>query len=143
LSYLQVLEVAKDSTIVAFAWEPKGIRFAVIAADGGSNRTDLLLHTMGSKHNGFAPHLPRHPALTRHRGPPRAIAPSTHGRLPLHHHRRVSLLKNFERKSCNSLFWSPTGGILLVANLKGTSGQLEWIDVNVSLPNSNYEPMAR
>ena len=33
---IEVCEVAKDSTIVAFAWEPKGIRFAVIAADGWS-----------------------------------------------------------------------------------------------------------
>jgi len=90
---IEVCEVAKDTTIVAFAWEPKGIRFAVIAAEGGSNRTDLLLHSMGSKYNG-----------------------------------RVSLLKTFERKTCNCLFWSPTGNILLIANLKGTAGQLEWID---------------
>ena len=79
---------------------------------------------------------------TRAAGDPLASSRHPHTAVS-HHHRRVSLLKNFERKSCNSLFWSPSGGILLVANLKGTSGQLEWIDVNVSLPNSNHEPMAR
>merc|ERR1712205_297391 len=36
-----------------------------------------------------------------------------------------------EKKSCNALFWSPAGSITLLANLKGTAGQLEWVDVNV------------
>eukprot|EP00308_Calcidiscus_leptoporus_P021349 CAMPEP_0119378408 /NCGR_PEP_ID=MMETSP1334-20130426/48186_1 /TAXON_ID=127549 /ORGANISM="Calcidiscus leptoporus, Strain RCC1130" /LENGTH=665 /DNA_ID=CAMNT_0007397605 /DNA_START=14 /DNA_END=2011 /DNA_ORIENTATION=- len=93
---IEVQEFSKDITIVAFAWEPKGLRFTVVHADGSSNRTDVSLHTMGSKHNG-----------------------------------RVSLLKTFEKKVCNGVFWSPVGGILLLANLKGTAGQLEWVDVNV------------
>eukprot|EP00310_Coccolithus_braarudii_P012456 CAMPEP_0183351492 /NCGR_PEP_ID=MMETSP0164_2-20130417/25201_1 /TAXON_ID=221442 /ORGANISM="Coccolithus pelagicus ssp braarudi, Strain PLY182g" /LENGTH=673 /DNA_ID=CAMNT_0025523685 /DNA_START=48 /DNA_END=2069 /DNA_ORIENTATION=+ len=93
---IEVQEFSKDTTILAFAWEPKGLRFAVVHADGGSNRTDVSIHTMGSKHNG-----------------------------------RVSLLKTCEKKVCNGLFWSPAGGILLLANLKGTAGQLEWLDVNV------------
>ncbi|KAL3908502.1 MAG: hypothetical protein SGPRY_009774 [Prymnesium sp.] len=93
---IEVSEFSKDSTIIAFAWEPKGIRFAVIHSEAGSNRTDVSLYTMGSKYNG-----------------------------------KISLLKTFEKKSCNSLFWSPTGNLILLANLKGTAGQLEWVDVNV------------
>lgn len=93
---IEVQEFTKDTAILAFAWEPKGLRFAVVHAEGGSNRTDVSLHTMGSKHNG-----------------------------------RVSQLKTFERKPATGLFWSPAGAILLLANLKGTAGQLEWIDANV------------
>ncbi len=35
-----------------------------------------------------------------------------------------------EKKPATLLFWSPAGSIVLMANLKGTSGQLEWFDVN-------------
>jgi len=87
---------SKDATIIAFAWEPKGIRFAVIHSEAGSARTDVSLYTMGSKYNG-----------------------------------KVSLLKTLEKKACNTLFWSPAGNLILLANLKGTAGQLEWVDVNV------------
>jgi translation initiation factor 3 subunit B len=93
---IEVSEFSKDSTIIAFAWEPKGIRFAVIHSEAGSQRIDVSVYTMGSKHNG-----------------------------------RVSLLKCLEKKACNSLFWSPVGNVVLLANLKGTAGQLEWVDVNV------------
>ena len=60
-----------------------------------ASRTDVSLHTMGSRHNG-----------------------------------KCSLLKTFERKPCNALFWSPAGNILLLANLKATAGNLEWLDAN-------------
>ncbi len=46
------------------------------------------------------------------------------------HNGRYSELKNFERKPADRLFWSPAGNILLLANLKGTAGQLEWVDAN-------------
>ncbi len=94
---IEVQEFSKDTSIVAFAWESKGLRFAIVHSDAASsNRTDVSLYTMGSVCNG-----------------------------------RVSLLKTFERKPCNALFWSPAGNVLLLANLKGTGGNLEWIDANV------------
>ena len=43
---------------------------------------------------------------------------------------KVSLIKTLEKKAATLLFWSPAGSIVLMANLKGTSGQLEWVDVN-------------
>ena len=50
---IEVSEVSKDATILAFAWEPKGIRFAVIHSEVSSAaRTDVSFYTMGSKHNG-------------------------------------------------------------------------------------------
>ena len=94
---IEVQEFSKDTKIVAFAWEPKGQRFAIVHSDVSSaNRTDVSLYSMGSVCNGC-----------------------------------VSLIKTFDRKPCNSLFWSPAGNILLLVNLKGTAGQLEWLDANV------------
>lgn len=43
---------------------------------------------------------------------------------------KISLIKTLEKKAATLLFWSPAGSIVLMANLKGTSGQLEWVDVN-------------
>jgi len=92
---IEVCEFSKDTQIIAFAWEGKGIRFGIVHTEGASNRTDVSFYSMGSKYNG-----------------------------------RVSLMKTLEKKAANLLFWSPAGSICLLANLKGTSGQLEWIDVN-------------
>ena len=92
---IEVCEFSKDTQIIAFAWECKGIRFGIVHTEGASNRTDVSFYSMGSKYNG-----------------------------------RVSLMKTLEKKAANLLFWSPAGSICLLANLKGTSGQLEWIDVN-------------
>ena len=49
---IEVLEFNKDTTIHAMSWEPKGMRFAVILGEGQGNRTDVAIHTMGSRLNG-------------------------------------------------------------------------------------------
>ena len=92
---IEVTEFTKETTVIAFAWEPKGLRYAIIHGEAGSARTDVSFYSMGSKYNG-----------------------------------RISLIKTLEKKSCSTLWWSPVGNIILLANLKGTSGQLEWVDVN-------------
>jgi len=92
---IEVVEFSKDTSVVAFAWEPKGLRYAIVHGEANSARTDVSLYSMGSRYNG--------------------------------HH---SLQKTLERKSCSTLWWSPMGNILLLANLKGTGGNLEWIDAN-------------
>jgi translation initiation factor 3 subunit B len=92
---IEVIEFSKDTSVAAFAWEPKGIRYAVIHGEPGSARSDVSFYSMGSKYNG-----------------------------------RVSLIKTLEKKACSTLWWSPVGSIILLANLKGTAGNLEWIDVN-------------
>ena len=46
---------------------------------------------------------------------------------------RVSLIKTLEKKMCSTLWWSPVGSICLLANLKATAGNLEWIDANQCL----------
>lgn len=44
--------------------------------------------------------------------------------------KKIELLKTFENRSCNSLFWSPTGGHLLLAGLGPINGSLEWFDID-------------
>ncbi|CAG2058028.1 unnamed protein product [Timema podura] len=41
-----------------------------------------------------------------------------------------SLLKRFEKKSCNSLFWSPAGQFIVLAGLRNLGGSLEFVDTN-------------
>jgi len=91
---IEVIEFSKDTSVAAFAWEPKGLRYAVIHGEADQRR-DVSFYSMGSKYNG-----------------------------------RVSLIKTLEKKACSTLWWSPDGGIILLANLKSTAGNLEWVDVN-------------
>jgi translation initiation factor 3 subunit B len=92
---VEVSEFDKDTAVIAFAWEPKGIRYGIIHGVAGGQRTDVSFYTMGSKYNG-----------------------------------KVSLVKTLEKKACSTLWWSPVGSIIVLANLKGTAGNLEWVDVN-------------
>ncbi|GBN06702.1 Eukaryotic translation initiation factor 3 subunit B [Araneus ventricosus] len=78
----------KDS-IVAFAWESIGNKFAVIHGDS----PNICVSFYGIKPGGT-----------------------------------VSLLKKFERKQCNRLFWSPNGQFIVLAGLRSMSGKLEFID---------------
>lgn len=41
-----------------------------------------------------------------------------------------TLLKKFERKPFNHLFWSPSGQFIVLANLGLTGGALEFLDTN-------------
>lgn len=41
-----------------------------------------------------------------------------------------TLLKKFERKPFNHLFWSPSGQFMVLANLGLTGGALEFLDTN-------------
>lgn len=38
--------------------------------------------------------------------------------------------EKFEQKSCNSLFWSPTGQFIVLASLRGSSYQLDFVDTS-------------
>ena len=40
---IEVIEFSKDTSVAAFAWEPKGIRYAVIHGEPGSARSDVSL----------------------------------------------------------------------------------------------------
>ena len=77
---IEVLEFSKDSSVLAFGWENKGIRFGIIHTEGQSNRTDVSFYSMGSKYNGkisllkVAPPPPPAPPLASHSAlPPRCL----------------------------------------------------------------------
>lgn len=96
------LEV-KDS-IVAFAWEPVGSKFAII--------------------HGESPHI----SVSFYSVKPGASA---------------VLLKKFERKQCNHLFWSPSGQFIVLAGLRTMNGTLEFIDTaDFTVMNQNDHFMA-
>ncbi|CAG0900020.1 unnamed protein product [Darwinula stevensoni] len=53
------------------------------------------------------------------------------------------LLKKFERKQCNQLFWSPAGQFIVLAGLRGMKGDLEFVDTSdFSILNSSDHYMA-
>jgi translation initiation factor 3 subunit B len=43
---------------------------------------------------------------------------------------KVKLVKTYESRQANALFWSPLGGHLVLAGFGAFNGQLEWIDVD-------------
>ncbi|KAL6278954.1 hypothetical protein ACE6H2_022555 [Prunus campanulata] len=98
---IEVLELEnKNDKIIAFAWEPKGHRFAVIHCDNTSSnnnpRPDVSFYSMRSGHNTG----------------------------------RVSKLATLKGKQANALFWSPSGRFIILAGLKGFNGQLEFYNVD-------------
>jgi len=51
---------------------------------------------------------------------------------------KIVLIKTFEQRLANHLYWSPAGRYLVLAGLKTMNGQLEWIDTE-SLESSAKE----
>ena len=93
---MEVLELPdKNQKIVAFAWEPKGHRFAVIHGDGA--RPDVSFYTMIDKDSAI---------------------------------NKVKLIGTLKNKTANHLFWSPTGGTIVLAGLKTMNGQFEFFNVD-------------
>jgi len=90
---IEGVELSKDN-VIAFAFEPKGNRFAIIHADA----TSAAAKPNVSIYN---------------------IEPT-----------KIVLLKTFEQRLANHLYWSPNGRFLLLAGLKTMNGQLEFIDVD-------------
>lgn len=92
---IEVLELEnKETQIINFAWEPKGVRFAIIA--GEAPKFDVHFYTMETTKGGS----------------------------------KVRLLTKLEKRSVNSLYWSPAGGTILLSGQKNLGGDLEWYNVN-------------
>ncbi|KAI3623832.1 Translation initiation factor 3 subunit b [Malassezia furfur] len=101
---VEVVEL-KDP-VLAFAWEPQGSHFAVISTNDPNFGVVASGVTLKTQLNFY--HL--HP-----RG-------------------NFRLLKAFDNKACNSLFWSPRGRHLLAATLGSTQKfELEWYDVDFNI----------
>jgi len=90
---IEAVELSKDN-VIAFSFEPKGTRFAIIHADA----TQAAARPNVSIYN---------------------IEPT-----------KIVLLKTFDQRFANHLYWSPAGRYLLLAGLKTMNGQLEFIDVD-------------
>jgi len=90
---IEAVELSKDN-VIAFSFEPKGTRFAIIHADA----TQAAARPNVSIYN---------------------IEPT-----------KIVLLKTFDQRLANHLYWSPAGRYLLLAGLKTMNGQLEFIDVD-------------
>ncbi|WFD31262.1 Translation initiation factor 3 subunit b [Malassezia sp. CBS 17886] len=100
---VEVVEL-KDP-VLAFAWEPQGSHFAVISSNDQNLGLVVPSLTVKTQLNFFH----------------------------LHQRGNFRLLKAFDGKTCNALFWSPRGRHLLAATL-GSSQKfdLEWYDVDLN-----------
>jgi translation initiation factor 3 subunit B len=91
---IEGVELSKD-TVIAFAFEPKGTRFAIIHADATQAAT--------TKPNVSIYNIEEH---------------------------KITLLKTFDQRSANHLYWSPQGRYLVLAGLKSMNPQIEFLDID-------------
>lgn len=102
---VEVIEI-KD-TVIAFAWEPKGERFALITSN------DINLGTAG-------------PSTTLRTAISFYYLEKVKGATG-----NFRLAKTIDKKTCNSIFWSPKGRHVLLATMGSTSAfDLEFWDVD-------------
>ena len=100
---IQVIEI-KD-TVTAFAWEPKGDRFALITSNDPALGQELVGSTIRTSINFFQ--------LDTRKGD-------------------FILLRTFDQKTSNRIFWSPRGRHLVLATLGSTTKfDLEFWDVDL------------
>jgi len=90
---IEGVELSKDN-VIAFAFEPKGNRFAIIHVDAASAtaKPNVSIYNIEAT--------------------------------------KIVLLKTFEQRLANHLYWATGGRYLLLAGLKAMNGQLEFIDVD-------------
>ena len=100
---IQVIEI-KD-TVTAFAWEPKGDRFALITSNDPTLGQELIGSTIRTSIN-FYQLDPRKGDFVH--------------------------LKSFDQKTCNRIFWSPRGRHVVFGTLGSTTKfDLEFWDVDL------------
>jgi len=99
---VEMLDI-KDA-VMAFAWEPRGSRFAMIHAESpNSTKVNVSIYDMMRQ---------------------KVVQGKKKQVLELH---KIETLQN---KQCNCLFWSPAGGVILLAGLgDSSSGILEFYDL--------------
>lgn len=108
---VEMLEI-KDA-VMALAWEPRGSRFAMIHAESPtSTKVNVSFYDMMKKQEPKKNKGSRSSMAT--------IVPELH---------QTDVL---EGKQCNCLFWSPAGGVILLAALgdSAASGSLEFYDLS-------------
>lgn len=110
---VEMLDI-KDA-VMAFAWEPKGSRFAMIHAENPtSTKVNVSFYDMNKK---VEPTITKKKKGNVNTGP--SIVPE------------LNKGEALEGKQCNCIFWSPAGGIIIMAGLgDSASGTLEFYDVD-------------
>eukprot|EP00620_Florenciella_sp_RCC1587_P020538 CAMPEP_0182569664 /NCGR_PEP_ID=MMETSP1324-20130603/10225_1 /TAXON_ID=236786 /ORGANISM="Florenciella sp., Strain RCC1587" /LENGTH=688 /DNA_ID=CAMNT_0024783967 /DNA_START=44 /DNA_END=2110 /DNA_ORIENTATION=- len=89
--------------VQAMAWEPGGDRFAVVHGDGGT--PSVSFYTM--------------------KGTPPGAKPGSK--------QELLLLKTLEQRQCSHLYWSPSGGHIVLSGQGDYNGALEFYDVDALL----------
>jgi len=111
---IEMLEV-KDA-VMAFAWEPRGSRFAMIHAENpSSTKVNVSFYDMNKEQDV-------------------ATVSTAIGKKKKQETKQivgeVNKIETLEGKQCNSIFWSPAGGVIIMASLgESASGTLEFYDV--------------
>jgi len=110
---VEMLEV-KDA-VMAFAWEPRGSRFAMIHAENpSSTKVNVSFYDMNKVTEVTT--LP---------------TTSKKSKTEVKEVAELNKVATLEGKQCNSIFWSPAGGVILLASLGDqASGTLEFYDVD-------------
>jgi len=110
---VEMLEI-KDA-VMALAWESRGSRFAMIHAESPTSpKVNVSFYDMMKKQD-----LPKKKDKSVKNSAPSIIA-------------ELHMIETLEGKQCNSLFWSPAGGVILLAALGdvAASGSLEFYDLS-------------
>jgi translation initiation factor 3 subunit B len=124
---VEMLDI-KDA-VMAFVWEPRGTRFALIHAENpSSTKVNVSFYDMMKKNEvaqatkkvlgGGIPGGKKSKAKKAAENATTFVA-------------EVNLIETLEAKQCNCLFWSPAGGVIIMASLgESASGTLEFYDVD-------------
>lgn len=111
---VEMLDV-KDA-VFNFRWEPRGTRFAMVHAENKSaTRANVSFYDMSKV-------VKKEEAGTKKKGK-KIIEGQV---LP-----ELNLVTTLNDRQCSSLFWSPAGGVIVMASLgDSSSGSLEFFDVD-------------
>jgi len=110
---VEMLDI-KDA-VMAFAWEPKGSRFAMIHAENpSSTKVNVSFYDMNKK---VEPNMTQKKKKGSH-NQPTIIS-------------ELNKVTTLEGKQCNCLFWSPAGKVIILASLgDSASGTLDFYDIS-------------
>merc|ERR1712157_53134 len=116
---VEMLEI-KDA-VTALAWEPRGSRFAIIHAESPtSTKVNVSFYDMMKKID-MSKKKKDNIIKGKSQQQNVVVSPELH------------MIETLEGKQCNCLFWSPAGGVILLAALGdavAASGSLEFYDLS-------------
>lgn len=103
------------SSVMAFAWEPSGSRFALVHAENpSSTKVNVSFYDMNKVTEVTT-----------------VSTLSKKSKTEIKEVAELNKIETLEGKQCNSIFWSPAGGVILLASLGDqASGTLEFYDVD-------------